>query len=287
MKEKIKRLLDSVGLLNFFRKIKARFNPGKYQHTKEWHLRIGDLHLTFDTSDPHSNRWFYPRYADGRIHEPVTTKLFLDYIKKDSQVLDIGGHLGYFSCIAGKLASQGCVHVFEVDSNCLELIKKNLAINNITNVTIHHLAVTDKNDFVKIPKLTHPDPGLIINSSTGNDYIEVKGIRLDDFVSQHNIKPDFIKIDVEGAEWNVLNGMKNILNQENLILLAEIHVDQLRKYFNTDYSACIDILLNNGFTVENIDHRLNESSFQPVDKNTKLEGNTMLLCKKTRQPGSL
>jgi FkbM family methyltransferase len=248
----------------------------------EWHLNIGRINLVYNTNDPYSKGWFYPRYAKGRIHEPVATKLFLEYIKSNSQVLDIGGHLGYFSCIAGKLANKGTVNVFEVDPKCIGLINKNLEINGLTNVTVRNCAVSNQNESVKIRKLTNPNPGLVINSGLRENYIEVKSITVDDFVFRNNIKPDFIKIDVEGAEWNVLSGMKNVLAQDNLTMLVEIHVDKLRQHFNVDYKDCLDILLNNGFTLENINHRSTASSFKIADKNTILKGNTMLLCKKSK-----
>jgi len=272
----------SVSVAKLFKKIYILFMSKIDKGPNEWHLNIGKINLIYDTGDPYSKRWFYPRYAKGRIHEPVATKLFLDYIKCNSQVLDIGGHLGYFSCIAGKLAGKGTVNVFEVDPKCIGLIDKNLEINSLTNVTVRNCAVSDKNELVKIKQLANPHPGLVINSGLQEKYIEVESITIDDFVSRNNIKPDFIKIDVEGAEWNVLNGMKNVLAQDHLTILVEIHVDNLKEYFNVDYKDCLDILINNGFILENIEHRSTESSFKIADKNTILKGNTMLLCKKNK-----
>src|SRR5699024_7528004 len=133
----------------------------------------------------------------------------------------------------------------------------------------------DKKETIRIPQYDTPNSGLVINPDLKENYIEIESIRLDDFVSQTKIKPNFIKIDVEGAELLVLNGMKTLLEQDNLILLLEVHVDKLKNHFNANYKDCIDILLKNGFTLENIDHRLTGSSFKIVDRNTVLKGNTM------------
>ncbi|NNJ82410.1 MAG: FkbM family methyltransferase [Flavobacteriaceae bacterium] len=280
MRKRIKKILASIGLLNIAKKIRYRI----YQHKKQWQLNFGDLNVIYDTTDSYSNRWFYPRYAHGGIHEPGATKIFMDNIEKHSKILDIGGHLGYFTCIAGKLAAKGSVYVFEVDPKCLHLINKNLRANNLTNVVVNNLAVSDKNETIKIQQYESPNPGLVINNNSGDNFIEVKSIRIDDFISQNKIKPDFIKIDVEGAEWNVLNGMKHFLAQDNnVVLLIEIHTKHLRQYFNADYSDCIDLLLKNGFRLKKVDHRLADGSFLNVDRKTILEGNTMLLCEKHNQ----
>jgi FkbM family methyltransferase len=280
MKKAIKSFLRSAQVLKPAKKIYKKLRNTKYKNADIWHRRIEKLDITFDTSDPYSKVWFYPRYDNGRIHEPVATKLFIEYIQENSQVLDIGSHLGYFTCIAGKLAANGTVNAFEVDPKCLLLIKKNVEKNNLKNITVNHLAVSDKNETIRIPVEEKPNPGLVINSGTQKSYIEVKSISIDDFIEQKNIQPDFIKIDVEGAEWNVLKGMKNLLKQDNLVLLIEIHAQKLKKFFNADYKDCIDMLLQNGFTLENTDHRLSEGAFKHVDRETVLKTDTMLLCKK-------
>lgn len=280
MKKSVRQFLRSAQVLKPVKKIYNTFKNDKFKNINIWQRHIENIDIAFDTSDAYSKIWFYPRYDKGRIHEPIATKLFINYIHENSQVLDIGSHLGYFTCIAGKLADKGIVNAFEVDPKCLTLINKNIVINGLNNVTVNNLAVSDKNEFIRIPVEEKPNPGLVINSQLNEKYIEVKSIDLDHFIQEKNIKPDFIKIDVEGAEWNVLNGMKQLLQQDRLVMLIEIHAEKLKKYFNADYKDCIDILLQNGFTLENTDHRLNESAFKPVGIDTVLETDTMLLCKK-------
>lgn len=280
MKNGIKFFLNKVGLLHYAQLVYAHAKYSKYKNSKYWRLNIKDLNLIYDTTDSYSSHWFYPRYGNGKIHEPIATKIFIDYIKKDSYVLDVGAHLGYFSCLAGKLASNGKTYAFDVDPKCLDFIKNNCSLNNLKNVSVHNFALSDKNEIVKIQKLDEPNPGLVINSKSNKSYIEVESITVDDFVAQEKIKPNFIKIDVEGAEAKVLKGMRKTLQQDNITLLVEIHVNHLRKYFNIDYKDIINLLLENQFIVENIDHRLKDSTFEKVDINTILKGNTMLLCKK-------
>lgn len=281
------KTLEVLGLLNLAKNIArkigmrpTRTRLEKYKNINNWHLKHRELSLVYDTSEWYSKKWFFPRYDEGRIHEPAATDIFIDHINSDNIVLDIGGHLGYFSCIAGKLANNGSVHVFEVDPKCLNLISRNLKLNDLDNVLVHNLAISDSNGTVKIPQLENPNPGLTINSISSSNYIEVESVTIDDFLTQKKINPDFIKIDIEGAEWNALKGMKKTLEYKNVTILVEIHVDNLRDNFNTNYKEIIELLIDCGYSLKEIEHRSENDNVTIVDLNTKMQGNTMIICTK-------
>lgn len=288
MKRTIKKILEVLGLFNFAKNIAGKVGmdpsltiPKKYKNINNWYLKHRDLSLIYDTSEWYSKKWFFPRYDESRIHEPTATDIFIDHINSDNIVLDIGGHLGYFSCIAGELAKNGYVHVFEVDPKCLSLIRKNLEINDLDNVLVHNYAVSDSKEIVKIPQSKNPNPNLIINANPSNNYIEVESVVIDDFLAQNNIRPDFIKIDIEGAEWKALRGMKKTLEYTNATILVEIHVNNLRNIFNADYKEIIRLLLDSGYTLKEIEHRSLNSNMVNIGLDTKLQDNTMILCTKS------
>jgi FkbM family methyltransferase len=162
----------------------------------------------------------------------------------------------------------------------MNLIQNNLNINKLHNVEIHNYAVSDSKGFVKIPKNDNPNPSLVINSSLSDTHIEVESMLIDDFLSKNNIHPDFIKMDIEGAEGKALEGMKNTLAHENATLLVEIHVDVLKNNFDTDYKEIIKQLIKYGYTLTEIEHRKSDGKNRSIDPETELEGNTMILCKK-------
>lgn len=287
MKNTLRKLFKKLGLLNWAQNIvrnrqlaKKKDLLKKYEDVELWQMNYRGMELSYSVSDFYSKGWFYPRYDNGKIHEPLATDVFIEHVKDNSRVLDIGGHLGYFSCIAGKLAKNGEVHVFEVDPKCIGLISNNLNINDLTNVKIHNQAVSDAKGMVKIPVDHNPNPGLIINSKSYNDFIEVEAISIDDFLIQNNLQPDFIKIDIEGAEGIAIAGMKRTLAKSNVTLLVEIHVDILKNQFDTDYKDIIGLLLENGYTLVEIEHRNSDGKNRYVDLKTDLEGNTMILCEK-------
>lgn len=280
MKKRIKKLMRSSSIGSGIYKLYSKLIFIPYKNRKTWELNFSGTNLIFDTSDSYSRSWFYPRYRGNNIHEPITTKIFVDLIKPKDIVFDIGAHLGYFSCLAGKLASEGKVYAFDTDLKSCQLLERNAKLNSLNNIIVNHAAVSDKAGVVKIRNMDNPDPGLMISSSSGGNTIDVKSISIDDFVAENKIKPNFIKIDVEGAEGLALRGMLEILKLPSLSLLVEIHVDQLKRYFDTDYKDIIKLLMDNGFKIENIDHRTNNGNFRKVALNTILVGNTMLLCYK-------
>ncbi len=210
----------------------------------------------------------------------MATDVFIDFIHYESQVLDIGGHLGYFSCIAGKLAKNGKVHAFEVDPKCIALMQENLRRNDLDNVEIHNYAISDSVGIVKIPEYNTPFPGLMINPKSLNNFKEVEARNIDHFLEENDFIPDFIKIDIEGAEGKALEGMQDTMKNTSATLLIEIHVDNLKNHFNADYRESIKLLLKYGYTLQELEHRDSAGKNKIIDLNTTLEGNTMILAVK-------
>ena len=287
MKGIIKKILTLIGLHQFLRQILTQIHQknkkkllSPYQNESRWTLQIEDVKVHYDVEDPYSKSWFFPRYANGKIHEPAVTRFFIDHIENDSIVLDIGGHLGYFTCLAGILAKNGQVHVFETAPNCIPLIEKNILLNHLDNIVIVHAAVSNTNESVRILAREEPDPGLMIKSKEDGPSMKIKGIKLDDYIHDHHIIPDLIKIDVEGAEWQVLSGMTETLKQKNLKLLVEVHPEKLLKHFYTDYGIIIDFLLRYGFQIEALDHHSISGHSRTIEADCILKGNVMLFCTK-------
>jgi len=280
MKNQIKNIVRRLGIWHPVQKLYAHLLFLPYAKRQTWDMHVAGITVVYDTSDAYSRHWFYPRYGGKRLHEPITTKIFTDYIQPQDVVLDIGAHLGYFTCLAATLAPQGRVYAFDTDLKSCQLIEKNAKQNALQNIHICHSAVSNQAGVITIKNLEDPNPGLVINAGVGANSIEVPCMRIDDFIAEQQLQPNFIKIDIEGAEALALSGMENTLQIADLTLLVEIHVNHLQKYFKTDYKALIAVLLKHHFKIENIDHRLADSTFETVHADTVLEGNTMLLCTK-------
>ena len=112
------------------------------------------------------------------------------------------------------LANDHCVN------DCLSHIGKSLLKNNIKNIHIENVAVGDINSKIKI-NLLGQTSNILETGVNIVERIEVNQIVLDDFFRDNNIKPDYVKIDVDGYELNVLKGMRNTIEKYLPILVVE------------------------------------------------------------------
>jgi FkbM family methyltransferase len=149
-------------------------------------------------------------------------------LKPGDTVIDIGANGGLFAVIAAKkVGSNGHVYACEPGLRELELLRHNIAINNLDNVTIIESAIGDRN---KVAELAISDDGAMNSLSKTNhpsqkieSWQTVEMITLDALVEQFNLsKIDLIKIDVEGAENLVIDGAKQTLSSSmNPIIMFE------------------------------------------------------------------
>ncbi|UFX82739.1 FkbM family methyltransferase [Candidatus Absconditicoccus praedator] len=152
------------------------------------------------------------------------TSLFLvNNIKKGDVFLDIGANLGYYSLIASELVGdEGKVYAFEPVKSNIKSLEENILLNNISNVSIKKFALGNKNEQLNI--------NIDANNSAVNSIVikqdknlsEKISIKRFDDLDIHKENINFVKIDVEGYELEVLKGMKNLLeNQDNLNIVME------------------------------------------------------------------
>ncbi len=161
--------------------------------------------------------------------------LYAELIGLGNTVVEVGGHIGFVSLYYSKLVgNDGFVYVFEPGENNLKYIREN--IKEEKNISLIEKAANDYTGTVDfyIENLTGQNNSILKDFSVLEKNIAsqrasnikrtkkiVKCISLDDFVKDIDTTPEFIKIDVEGAELNVLQGMKEIL-KDNLILMVEV-----------------------------------------------------------------
>lgn len=235
---------------------------------------IGETTFSFDTSDFYSRCWFFPRCDENHHHEPAVTNLVAKLLPHVPSFIDIGAHLGYFTVLAAALAPDKPVIAYEMDDRAFARIKRNVAMNHLVNVRLIHEAIAGRSGEAQYhrPLLIDSGESLITNDSAGTT---IKTRTLDDAVREAEIETGLIKIDVEGAEYDVLFGMKETLSKHPIILL-EIHGDKLYS-FGSDSHKVIQLLNNAGYAVYEItNHRGTETptltlllpESQPFSRNT-------------------
>lgn len=146
-------------------------------------------------------------------------------LKPGDVFLDIGANGGIYTVVASRqVGNQGHVYAFEPGERELKLLRHNIQLNNLTNVTVIPCAVSDKSGVAKFAVVNDGALNSLADLNRAEQEIEswqtIHTMSVDDFIDKYSIpKVDFVKIDVEGAERLVLNGAKFLLRSDNTITI--------------------------------------------------------------------
>jgi FkbM family methyltransferase len=159
-----------------------------------------------------------PQMIVYRQWESDLSNLFRALCTPSSVVVDVGANFGYFTCLAGTMIGahgNGRVFAFEPNPKLARLIRRNLEINwSMAPIEMHEVAVADFSGEVTlyIPRAHGANASLSASDSPDADRVKVKAVRLDDVVPA-NVAVDIMKIDVEGHEYGVLSGARQMIER--------------------------------------------------------------------------
>ena len=152
--------------------------------------------------------------------------------------IDVGAHHGSYAFLLAPKASAGNTFVFcEPDKNYKKNLIDNLKVlkklfkhiklefifNPISNGNFVNRQQTDYGHLV----YSEEKKGSLSKNSNNNE--SIKSVKIDDLVERLNLNPSFIKIDVEGAEYEVLEGAKNTLKNYTSLIMLEKHPTLIQK----------------------------------------------------------
>ena len=166
------------------------------------------------------------------IYEPFETELLKKLIKKNNIIIDVGANIGYYTLIATKCAGKnGKVYAFEPDPTNFAILKKNANINGYNNIILTQKAISNKTGKAKLYLCTkNTADHKIYDDGTNRKFIEIDSIRLDDFFKNFNEEINLIKIDTQGAEGHVLQGMISLIERnKNIKIIIEFWPSGLQK----------------------------------------------------------
>lgn len=184
------------------------------------------------------------------VHERNSTAYVKRIIKPGMRILEIGANIGYYAMIEARLAGEnGHLYAFEPSPFNFDLLKRNLALNNFKNYDIYLSAVGGERGRAKFYVDSRSNLSGFIKRA-GVEYadaIDVEIVTLDDFLKDKKI--DFIRMDVEGYEREILKGAENAFRNGILpeYFFIEIHSELLHKK-NSSAAEIISFL--NGFGYE-------------------------------------
>ncbi|MFZ2152705.1 MAG: FkbM family methyltransferase [Microgenomates group bacterium] len=180
-------------------------------------IKLNGLDFRYRDDD----KYIGQRVALGK-YEEYETKLMLSQLNNNSVVVDVGANIGYYTL----LLSQKCkmVYAFEPDKKCFEILKKNVEKNNLGNVKLFNIGISDKEEKKYLIRDEDNLGNSKINPSKSpfnkGDLQPANCERLDDIlINEHKI--DLIKIDTQGWEPQVIEGAKKIIKRDSPTLFLE------------------------------------------------------------------
>jgi FkbM family methyltransferase len=158
--------------------------------------------------------------------EPLVQRLLASRLRPGGVVFDIGANVGFFTVIAARLVGpEGRIFAFEPLPEAIPILRRNAALNGMSSVEVIEAAVgaADGQGTLRIPDLLL-GARLDDSASDGDRQVVVQITSIDSALARGEIvPPDFVKIDAEGAEGDVLRGMAKTIRAHRPEILCELH----------------------------------------------------------------
>ncbi|NHN40957.1 FkbM family methyltransferase [Halorubellus sp. JP-L1] len=240
------------------------FSPSELLQLLYWKLKylvssdsteytIGGESVAFITSSYTE----FMRFIDLVGEEPVVEDL-INSMNRTDVFYDIGANVGTYTCFAASKSPKGSVIAFEPEPDNATRLRENLTLNHL-DAQVFEVALSDRTGTVDL-ELTGDQAGegehTIVASGADSDSIEVPTMRGDDIIKKRSLPaPNIIKIDVEGAEFLVLQGLAKTIEESCRLIYVEVHPT---KMLSGSEDQIVSFLEKRGFEIEYINQRGDE-----------------------------
>lgn len=233
---------------------------------------------------------YNPDTSLGTYEMPVQ-EILSQYLEPGSIFYDIGANVGFFSILGAKIVkSSGKVYAFEPEAKNAATLRRNAMQNNFDNVTVIEKAVSKTTGEEKLwlreycgsHSLASDDSEFALKATNKKDSssdntpqqaesvpsflrikecVTVETVAIDDLLEQQEIEPPtLVKIDVEGAEINVLQGMSQTLKKYHPIIIYEVD-DENQEGLLGKRKQVDDFLLAHGYEIKPLAESYREISW--------------------------
>jgi FkbM family methyltransferase len=187
-------------------------------------------------------------------YEPEQTRLFRSKCRAGGTVIDVGANVGWYTVIGSKLVGKnGRVIAFEPEPENFAILKQNVIANGCDNVILEQKALSNvAGDITLYLDEANKGKHSTVFDSKGK-VIKVEALRLDDYLENRFKKVDFVKIDVEGAEPMVLEGMQRAIQSNPGIRLVVEFAPERVIATGRQPKQYLEGFINQGFLIYMID----------------------------------
>jgi FkbM family methyltransferase len=179
------------------------------------------------------------------LYDYNNMNLIQDLLRDGGTFVDIGANIGSYTLI-GSENSGAHVHAFEPHPSTFQLLRKNIELNQRSNVTLHNMALGSSEGEVFLTdrsgsSINHIVPGTCQPGGT----VAVPCHRMDTLCQSAAITPQIVKIDVEGFEYDVLLGFGDVLSSVHVLMIEMNGLADGRSHGQQEIHS---LLFSRGFT---------------------------------------
>jgi FkbM family methyltransferase len=227
--------------------------------------KILDFKMCLDTEDCGISK----ELIDHGIRERFSVNCIKSILKPDMNVLDLGANIGFYALIESKLVNH--VYAIEPVKYNFNLLKKNIKLNNLTNISTYQVAIGGETKAGKIYTSARCNWATIVPEENRTpDYAQrwdkfkkgsenVPIFTLDDFMKEYQVENiNLLRMDVEGAELEIISGGINTIKNmpDDSYLVIEIHSSCIKD--KDAIGVMLDRISEAGFKCVKVVNRLKE-----------------------------
>jgi len=195
------------------------------------------------------------RFSSERCGAICTLEIFEEIFKENNHfkavqqlfsgngwIVDVGANHGFFTLYVKKHFPNAKILAIEPNPYVFELLKKNIFSNGFTNVTCMNVAAGHTSEFIQLPvsRYVHALSGLLLNEKPrpwlDDRYLEnitVQQVEIDSIIKELSISlPEWIKIDVEGMEEQVIDGSTKAIKSSEIVGIERHRTADREKIIN-------------------------------------------------------
>lgn len=162
-----------------------------------------------------------------KVHEPLATRLLMQTLTSGMNVVDIGGNIGYYALLEARLVGPtGMVIAIEPMPKNSERLCQNVQANGYQNIRIHKVAIGDRNGTAPMYISKRSNWHSLYPQASSKEEMLVPVCTLDSLLRSYDLASvDLVRMDLEGYEVLVIEGMRRTLKEFGPRLLVELHPD--------------------------------------------------------------
>jgi FkbM family methyltransferase len=209
---------------------------------------------------PTLDRWVALQAHRFRIMGSAELNFFQRFINPAFHIVDVGANQGIYTLSISRQASTGKVFAFEPDPRLFATLKNNIERNHVQNVFLFNAAAASRPSklLLRPGSLNRGDNRIVQSADGSTDAIEVTAVTLDSVIPDHRV--DLMKIDVQGFEFDVLQGAVQIIQANPaLLILFEFWPHGLR-LSGASPEELLKLLQETGFSLFRFNSKL---AFEP------------------------